>query len=95
MSNSFFQKIEQTVREYITREMRIKKFQEIAFAIGKAGEQIDADRIRALLLTVDNDANNVAKYLSHFGRYHAKGWEVFTKNFLDKYSKEQSIDIPR
>lgn len=95
MSNRFFEKIEQIVRDYLVVQMRIKKFQEIGFAVGKSGEQLDETRIRDLLKTVDKDPKNVEKYIKAFGRSHGEGWAEFSKDFLTRYTKEQSIDIQR
>ena len=79
------------MREYINREVRRKRFEEIGRDVALAGEQYDKYRIANYLRTVDNE--NTEYYLKGFGIGYEKGYKIFMREILENNSRK--IDIKR
>ncbi|MFT6923155.1 MAG: hypothetical protein ACJA1C_002165 [Crocinitomicaceae bacterium] len=91
MSETFWQKIKRTIRDYMSREIRRKRFEEIGRDIARSGEQYDKYRIATYLRTVDQE--NVEYYLKGFGIGYEEGYKEFMREMLQNNSRK--IDIKR
>ena len=91
MSNTWWEQLKRIFRNYLSKELRVQRFEEIGENMGKAGEQYNRHEIADFLRTVDKE--NVEQYLKAFGYGFDKGYKQFTREFLKTHDQNKSKDL--
>lgn len=91
MSSTWWEQLKRIFRNYMSKELRVHRFEEIGLNMGKAGEQYNRQEIAEFLRTVDKE--NVERYLKAFGYGFNKGYKEFTKEFLEKHDQNTSKEL--